>query len=222
MRKSFTRIGVSVWNFIPLLLRLSTYIIFVKNKISTPCSRKGLSTNCCFSVFVCLFCFALLAIFSQREFRTNTNRPSPSEKNSHFQTRGLSCEKQILFVWEWKIILISMTMHLASLWNRGLGQFGNGLLKSWLYCLLAMTKLLRKLGPNSSPKTVLQCTSTKHLQATPRPLHSNQGWSNAKAKTLHFPILDLRGGVGGGHKFPIYFVQDCSKLFSSTTSKSPI
>ena len=115
-----------------------------------------------------------------------------------------------------------MTMHLASLWNRGLGQFGNGLLKSWLYCLLAMTKLLRKLGPNSSPKTVLQCTSTQHLQATPRPLHSNQGWSNAKAQTLHFPILDLRGGVGAGHEFPIYFVQDCSKLFSSIASKLPI
>ena len=58
------------------LLRLSTYIIFVKNKITTPCSRKGLSTNCCFSFFVCLFCFALLAIFSHlRVKKTLTFNP---------------------------------------------------------------------------------------------------------------------------------------------------
>ena len=35
-----------------------------------------------------------------------------------------------------------------------------------------------------------------------------QGCSRAKAKTPHFPILDLGGGEG--YKFPIYFVQDCS------------
>ena len=28
-------------------------------------------------------------------------------------------------------------------------------------------------------------------------------------KTRHFPILDLGGG-GGGSRFSIYFVQDCS------------
>ena len=35
----------------------------------------------------------------------------------------------------------------------------------------------------------------------------NQGWSRAKAKRCHFPILDLGGR---GYKFSIYFVQDCS------------
>ena len=86
------------------LLRLSTYIIFVKNKITTPCSRKGLSTNCCFSVFVCLFCFALLAIFSQREFRTNTNRPSPSEKK-------LSLSNPRPFLWKTNFICMRMKNH---------------------------------------------------------------------------------------------------------------
>ena len=40
------------------------------------------------------------------------------------------------------------------------------------------------------------------------PFPPNQGCSRAKAKTPHFPILDLGGGEG--YKFPIYFVQDCS------------
>ena len=40
------------------------------------------------------------------------------------------------------------------------------------------------------------------------PFPPNQGCSRAKAKTTHFPILDLGGGEG--YKFPIYFVQDCS------------
>ena len=30
-----------------------------------------------------------------------------------------------------------------------------------------------------------------------------------RAKTRYFPILDL-GGRGGGSRFSIYFVQDCS------------
>ena len=38
-----------------------------------------------------------------------------------------------------------------------------GTTRKWL--VLAITKLLRKLGPNLPPKTVLQCTSTQHLQS---------------------------------------------------------
>ena len=32
-----------------------------------------------------------------------------------------------------------------------------------------------------------------------------------RAKTRHFPILDLGGGEGGGSRFSIYFVQDCRR-----------
>ena len=41
------------------------------------------------------------------------------------------------------------------------------------------------------------------------PFAPNQGWSRAKAKTRHFPILDL---AGRGYKFSTYFVQDCSSF----------
>ena len=41
------------------------------------------------------------------------------------------------------------------------------------------------------------------------PFAPNQGWSRAKAKTHHFPILDL---AGRGYKFSTYFVQDCSSF----------
>ena len=44
--------------------------------------------------------------------------------------------KQALCAWELfcmriKIIFISMGLHLASLWNRGFRQLGNGLIKNW-------------------------------------------------------------------------------------------
>ena len=46
----------------------------------------------------------------------------------------------------------------------------------------------------------------------PPPL-PKQGWSRAKGKTRHFPILDLGGGGGEGeYRFPIYFVQDCTSV----------
>ena len=36
--------------------------------------------------------------------------------------------KWVLFAWELKVVFISIASHLASLWNRGLGQLGNSLL----------------------------------------------------------------------------------------------
>ena len=41
------------------------------------------------------------------------------------------------------------------------------------------------------------------------PFAPNQGWSRAKAKTRHFPILDLGGR---GYEFCTCFVQDCSSF----------
>ena len=41
----------------------------------------------------------------------------------------------------------------------------------------------------------------------PPPSRQNPGWSRARAKTRHLPIIDLVGG-GGGPKFSVYFVQD--------------
>ena len=40
------------------------------------------------------------------------------------------------------------------------------------------------------------------------PFHRNQRRSRAKAKTHHFPFLDV-GRRGGGSKVSIYFVQEC-------------
>ena len=51
-------------------------------------------------------------------------------------------------------------------------------------------------------------SKNKMEQQTPIP-PPNQGWSRAKAKTRHFSILDL-GGDGGGSRFSICFVQQCS------------
>ena len=52
------------------------------------------------------------------------------------------------------------------------------------------------------------------------PFPPNQGCSRAKAKTPHFPILDLGGGEG--YKFPIYFVQDCSQCNALIEHKTRI
>ena len=101
-------------------------------------------------------------------------------------------------------------MHLASLWNRGLGQLGNGLLKSWLYCPLAITKLLRKLGSNLPPKTVLQCTSTQHLQSWATQI-KDEAVQNPKRAT--FPSLIWGEVGGGGHKFPIYVSKIVASCF---------
>ena len=37
-------------------------------------------------------------------------------------------QKWLLFAWEWKTISISKAEHLTSLWYRGPGKLGNGLL----------------------------------------------------------------------------------------------
>ena len=36
--------------------------------------------------------------------------------------------KWVLFAWEWKMISISKAEHLPSIWNRGPGELGNGLI----------------------------------------------------------------------------------------------
>ena len=115
------------------------------------------------SFLVVAFCSVLLY---WRSLAKGSSRKPPIGRLRVQKTLSFKPEsflvKTTFIVWKWKIIFISMTMHLASLWNIGLGQLGNGSLKSWLYCSLAITKLLWKLGQNSSPKTVLQCTSTQH------------------------------------------------------------
>ena len=47
-------------------------------------------------------------------------------------------------------------------------------------------------------------------QQTPTP-QKNQGWSRAEAKTRHFIISDPGEMGGGGSKFSMCFVQDCSR-----------
>ena len=46
-------------------------------------------------------------------------------------------------------------------------------------------------------------------QQTPIPPPQIKDVAARRAKTRHFPILDLGEG-GGGSRFSIYFVQDCS------------
>ena len=47
-------------------------------------------------------------------------------------------------------------------------------------------------------------------QQTPIPAPQIKDEGARRAKTRHFPILDLGGEGGGGPRFSIYFVQDCS------------
>ena len=78
MKKSVTRIGVSVWNFIPLSVKTLNVSNFRKKQNHYSLLEKR-SVYELSRFFVCfLFCFAVLAIFSESEFKTNTNRPSPS------------------------------------------------------------------------------------------------------------------------------------------------
>ena len=103
------------------LLKLSTCLIFAKNKITTPYSRKGLSTYCCVSFFVCSFvfcCFCSVLLY-WRSLAKGSSRQTPIghlrvKKNSHFQTRVLSCENKF-YLYENEKSFSSMTMHLASL-----------------------------------------------------------------------------------------------------------
>ena len=64
-------------------------------------------------------------------WKKNQNRPLPSSKNSHFQNEA-KCKTfavKMSFIWmRITVVFMSMASHLASLWNRGLGQLGNGLL----------------------------------------------------------------------------------------------
>ena len=89
-------------------------------------------------------------------------------------------------------------------------------------CIMSMTKRYRRcFGGFASSHSVLVVPQTIILErikwnieppsspppppAPPPPANSRT--KTAKAKTSHFPILDLGGG---GYKFPIYFVNDCS------------
>ena len=61
------------------------------------------------------------------------SRPFPSSPKSLFQNES-KCEIVVMvissnFNYEWKLIFITKTSHLASLWNGGWGEFGNGLFK---------------------------------------------------------------------------------------------
>ena len=49
--------------------------------------------------------------------------------------------ERVLFAWEWKLIFISMVSHLASLWNRGLGQNRSNMTKSVAFEVLLRLRL---------------------------------------------------------------------------------
>ena len=106
------------------LLKLSTCLIFVKNKITTPYSRKGLSTYCYVSFFVCSFvfcccCCCCSVLLYWRSLAKGSSRQTPVghlrvKKNSRFQTRFLSCENKF-YLYENGKSFSSMTDYALSL-----------------------------------------------------------------------------------------------------------
>ena len=58
-------------------------------------------------------------------------------------------------------------------------------------------------------------------QQTPIPPPQIKDKAARRAKTRHFPILDLGGG-GWGFAVPFYFVQDCSQIAAVFIIKRPV
>ena len=204
------------------LLKPSTYLIFVKNKITTPYLRKGLSTNCCasfFFSFVCLFSCSVLLYW--RSIAKGSSRQMPVghlrvKKTLTFKPEAVLVKTNFICMRVKNYFHINDDALSLALKQR-LGTTRKWLVEIVTLLSIGYYQVAEETGSIFAP----QNSPTMHFDTTPTILgNSNQGWSSAKAKTRHFPILDLRGG--GGHKFPIYVVQDCSKLFSSTTPKLPI
>ena len=62
-----------------------------------------------------------------------------------------------------------------------------------------------------------RCEGDYNLEQNPPIPPLNRGWSRAKAKTRHFPLLDL-GVEGEECNFPIHYVQDCRLVKDDTKS----
>ena len=84
----------------------------------------------------------------------------------------------------------------------------------FIYCIISscFSRLppLRTRNPAAKETTILN-----RIPPTLSP--PNQGWSHAKAKTHHFPLLDL-GVEWEGYNFPIHDVQDCRSVQDDTKS----
>ena len=66
--------------------------------------------------------------------------------------------KLVLFAWEyWIILFISTALHLASLWNRGLDQLGNGLFKATAMHEFRAKFLAFCMSLRSPPASSLNC-----------------------------------------------------------------
>ena len=85
----------------------------------------------------------------------------------------------------------------------------------FIYCIISSCFFrlppLRTRNPAAKETTILNKIPPKFA---PPP---NQGWSRAKAKTRHFPLLDL-GVEWEGYNFPIHDVQDCRSVQDDTKS----
>ena len=72
--------------------------------------------------------------------------------------------------------------------------------------ILSKIAILDKIKWNSKPPSLLKRDDWGRVSHPPQ----IKDEAARRAKTGHFSILDLGGGEGGGSRFSIYFVQDCS------------
>ena len=85
--------------------------------------------------------------------------------------------KCVLFEWEWKFIVMSMASHLASLWNRGMGQLRKA------YCLAKV---------QTSCKNITFAALVSGLHRYPVVMYMKIQWHNFKRKLLSCTIYQIR------------------------------
>ena len=84
--------------------------------------------------------------------------------------------KCVLFEWDWKFIIMSMASHLASLWNRGMGQLRKA------YCLEKVQK---------SCKNITFAALVSRLHRYPVVMSMKIQWHNFKRKLLRCIIYQI-------------------------------
>ena len=82
--------------------------------------------------------------------------------------------KCVLFEWEWKFFVMSMASHLASLWNRGMGQLRKA-------CCLAKVQ--------KSCKNITFAALVSGLHRYPVVMYMKIQWHNFKRKLLSCIII---------------------------------